>query len=116
MREIPESTGLLIHIYGPETHMTAMVPLALGLENFEDFPEFDDESHTTKKKKLDVLKENNNDDSQMDNTETPTIPKEHVNHIVENISASARCFVYGLQQRAIQGILDFDFMNSHYTI
>lgn len=42
MRECGNSTGLDIAIYGPETHATAIVPLALGLAKKEDFPEFDE--------------------------------------------------------------------------
>ena len=40
MRECSYSTGLPIHIYGPETHVTAIVPLALGIAKIDDFPEF----------------------------------------------------------------------------
>jgi hypothetical protein len=29
------------HLYGPETHITAVVPLALGLRDAADYPEFD---------------------------------------------------------------------------
>lgn len=31
-------------MYGPETHVTAIVPLALGLANPADYPEFDENS------------------------------------------------------------------------
>ena len=48
MRETANKTGLPIHIYGPETHVTAVVPLALGLASTDDFLEFDDERHQTK--------------------------------------------------------------------
>jgi hypothetical protein len=47
MRQCAYSTGLEIHIYGPETHATAVVPLALGLANRWDFPEFDDPRNLT---------------------------------------------------------------------
>jgi len=46
MRETMQETGLPIHIYGPETHITAIVPLALGMKKVEDFPEFDDPIHS----------------------------------------------------------------------
>ena len=54
LRECSNKTGLDIKIFGPETHITAVVPLALGLEKLQDFPQFDDPSHlepSTKKMK-----------------------------------------------------------------
>lgn len=48
MRACADSTGLPIHVYGPETHVTAIVPLALGLAKMDDFPEFDDPAHDQK--------------------------------------------------------------------
>ena len=45
MRQASNDAQLDVHIYGPETHITAVVPLALGLESPDNFPEFDDESH-----------------------------------------------------------------------
>ena len=37
----------------------------------------------------------------------PATPEDHT---IENFSSSTRCIVYGMQQRAVQGMLDFDFM------
>lgn len=31
MREVGASLGILIHVFGPETHMTAIVGMALGI-------------------------------------------------------------------------------------
>lgn len=107
MRECSNKTGLDIKIYGPETHITAVVPLALGLGDPDDYPEFDDESHHQKpaatkvstgmpKKKLHSFHRQ--------------IADHEADHKVENFTAKTRCVVYGLQARAIQGMLDFDFM------
>lgn len=108
MRECAYSTGLPIHIYGPETHVTAIVPLALGIAKIEDFPEFDDDSHdkkpSTKKAKT---SDGSGEISKMDELKAQKADHE-ANHKVENFSASTRCVVYGLQQRAVQGMLDFD--------
>ena len=109
MRETAETTGLSIHIYGPETHVTAIVPLALDLAKLEDFPEFDDESHTVKK----PLPATTTEGNAMDTGDHPLVPQtaeKDADHKVENFNASTRCFVYGLQHRAVQGMLDFDFM------
>ena len=36
MRELGGQIDLPIHVYGPETHMTAIVAMALGQEPIED--------------------------------------------------------------------------------
>lgn len=105
MRQASGDAGLDIHVYGPETHITAVVPLALGLEDLEKFPEFDDEAHLRKP-------------SSKPATGMPAKKKSfhrqvadhEADHKVENFTALTRCVVYGLQNRAVQGMLDFDFM------
>jgi ATP citrate (pro-S)-lyase len=112
MRECAHATGLQIHIYGPETHVTAIVPLALGIAKVEDFPEFDDDSHDKMPaaKKAKTSSDDNKDGAQKEELKAQKADHE-ANHNVENFSASTRCVVYGLQQRAVQGMLDFDFVS-----
>lgn len=108
MRNLAERSNLDIKIYGPETHITAIVPLALGLAKPEDFPEFDDEDahdggRPNKKRKASI------DQKQ----KPPFVPQEadhEADHKIENFTAMTRCVVYGLQNRAVQGMLDFDYM------
>ena len=38
MRITGDELGLPIHLYGPETHITAVVPLALGLRDPTGYP------------------------------------------------------------------------------
>ena len=130
------TTQLPIHIYGPETHITAIVPLALGLVNLVDFPEFDDESHTHTNTSIIFKKESNNDNNAETTTAVappplslPTITNINVrsqqkqqqhyentnnyvaeNKSIKNFTSLTRCVVYVLQHCAIQGMLDFDFM------
>lgn len=108
MRACAEETGLEIRIYGPETHITAVVPLALGLAKVEDFPEFDDEQHQERP----VKRIKSTDDVRTTTAEDlkPAAADHEANHQVENFTAKTRCVVYGLQHRAVQGMLDFDFM------
>jgi hypothetical protein len=35
MRDLGDSLGVPIHVFGPETHITAIVPMALGLAPIE---------------------------------------------------------------------------------
>jgi ATP citrate (pro-S)-lyase len=132
MRECARETGLEIHIYGPETHATAVVPLALGLAKVEDFPEFDDVTTTTattksatspsdkdqasKRRKIDSGDDGDHDmdDADEDGKQRATLQPQkadhEADHQVENFTALTRCVVYGLQHQAVQGMLDFDFM------
>ena len=135
LRECSNTTGLDIKIYGPETHITAVVPLALGLEDIEDFPQFDDPSHLHKKelamsaasraassKKAAAAKKSDDDDAAASASASAAnnmkriqsfhgqIADHEADHSVENFTAKTRCVVYGLMPVAVQGMLDFDFM------
>jgi ATP citrate (pro-S)-lyase len=103
MRETQLDTGLPIHIYGPETHITAIVPLALGLAKIEEFPEFDDERHQMKTTKLvfsrkscnalnDLAKE---EEKEIVSKKRSASVMEQADITVENFTAGTRCFVYG---------------------
>jgi hypothetical protein len=48
MQESANSTGLPIQIYGPEIRIMAVVVLALGLVNQDDFSELDNKQHQQK--------------------------------------------------------------------
>mmetsp|Transcript_1642 Transcript_1642/g.1733 ORF Transcript_1642/g.1733 Transcript_1642/m.1733 type:complete len:1088 (-) Transcript_1642:533-3796(-) len=110
MRDTSISTGLNIHIYGPETHVTAVVPLALGIAKLEDFPEFDDDFHTQNVKPLRRVESAIDVDNMPHSVEPVELENDEADHKIENFTATTRCVVYGLQQRAVQGMLDFDFM------
>ena len=107
MRQTANSTGLPMHIYGSETGITAIVPLALGLANIDDFPEFDDERH---QQKVNAKKAASSDGRERRGTLQPQVADHEADHKVENFTAATRCVVYGLQHRAVQGMLDFDYM------
>ena len=125
MRECSHRTGLEMHIYGPETHATAVVPLALGLAKLEDFPEFDDPVHQSKMPAVasssnlvaagrpSKRAKTNEEEDDRKPSALPLQPQKadhEADHSVENFTALTRCVVYGLQNRAVQGMLDFDFM------
>lgn len=106
MRQASNDAGLDIHIYGPETHITAVVPLALGLENPENFPEFDNESHFTKP----IAEKSSTGMPPKKKSFHRQVADHEADHKVENFTAMTRCIVYGLQHRAVQGMLDFDYI------
>jgi ATP citrate (pro-S)-lyase len=127
MRECARKTGLDIRIYGPESHVTAIVPLALGLAKIEDYAEFDSgtngkplgpavsepSSPVTKRSRNSSDKPSaaEDEDSKPAGSFVPAKEADHeADHQVENFTAMTRCVVYGLQQQAVQGMLDFDHM------
>ena len=131
MRLLGENLGVPIRVFGPDTHITEIVPLALGID-------------TTKNKTnigLDGLKS-----VQPDTPPAQVAPAYEPNDTVGSIhadgertqpsdllvhfdnragptsrpsykpfDASTRSFVYGLQPRAIQGMLDFDYSCGRQT-
>ena len=125
MRLLGESLGVESKVYGPDTHITAIVPLALGIQAKPKNP-----AHSI--------------------PPTPAVPGSPKGHVVAGgaqtpapavgtisadgqrvqandqivhfdttgktsrpwfrpFDATTRSFVYGLQPRAIQGMLDFDY-------
>jgi len=120
MRLLGESLGVPIKVYGPETHITQIVPLALGVRRETKStapsipptsPPSPTPSHTAAP------------DSPAVGTIRADGGRSHANdHIVRfetstsynrpsyrPFDSTTRSFVYGLQPRAIQGMLDFDY-------
>jgi ATP citrate (pro-S)-lyase len=129
MRITGEQLGLPIHLYGPETHITAVVPLALGLRSAADYPEFD--SSSDNRGVLAAVRKADDADGETSGAKTasaapaaapeaapaaPAAPEASVavhssaQHAVSNFTPETRAIVYGLQTVAVQGMLDFDFM------
>jgi ATP citrate (pro-S)-lyase len=106
MRATGDALGLSIHLYGPETHITAVVPLALGLRSAADYPEFD--AALDDRNMMQATKRSDGED-----TPPPAIVETTVStstHAVSDMTPETRSIVYGLQIGAVQGMLDFDFM------
>jgi ATP citrate (pro-S)-lyase len=111
MRITADTLELPMHLYGPETHMTAVVPLALGLRDPLDYPEFD--AAQDNRNMLAATKSSNN----LEAIEAAEPKADEAAHVraggidsLGGITADTRCIVYGLQTVAVQGMLDFDFM------
>ncbi|KAJ7031094.1 ATP citrate lyase isoform 2 [Mycena alexandri] len=124
MRLLGEGLGVPIKVYGPDTHITDIVPIALGIDLSKKAIPVPTTGTTTPSPAgtaVDV----------QDTTASPTVgtihpsgsrtqPDDQIVHF-ENASApgtrpayrpfdaTTRSFVYGLQPRAIQGMLDFDY-------
>lgn len=125
MRLLGEDLGVEIQVFGPETHITDVVPLALGLKSTEDLnlattaqrdlpsgtvtpgaPSSSEPARTTGA--LDIQ------------TGARAQPQDQIVHFAPTADGAkrpdflpfdetTRALVFGLQPRAIQGMLDFDF-------
>ncbi|KAI9318054.1 citrate synthase-like protein [Dichotomocladium elegans] len=130
MRQLGETLGVEIQVFGPETHITEIVPLALlgqssGLAHssntgssgnlFQDQIFGTDSGATTpaapRSPKLKVV--NDNDDSTSDARGRMEYFKNagaQTSEWYRPFTSRTRAIVYGMQPRAVQGMLDFDFM------
>ncbi|KAK7451079.1 ATP citrate lyase subunit 1 [Stygiomarasmius scandens] len=122
MRLLGESLGVPIKVYGPETHITEIVPLALGVAG-----------KTAPPKSIPATSANTPPEAAVEVSPAPehssvgaihpsgerTQPGDQIVHFDTDkphsrpsyrpFDANTRSFVYGLQPRAIQGMLDFDY-------
>jgi ATP citrate (pro-S)-lyase len=102
MKVCSDKMGLNIKLYGPETHITAVVPMALGL--LAPLPEADLTQPAPP-----PVRELIKDVKKKAPVPNPAPPPGYKQTIV-TASPATTAIVYGLQNRAIQGMLDFDFM------
>ncbi|KAF8931079.1 citrate synthase [Dissophora ornata] len=128
MRQLGESLGVEIQVFGPETHITEIVPLALTGKSSDNL--------ATNNGNLNGASSGNLLQDQLlgsnVNTPAPTTPssragtpppQERMTYFTDAESkrpaghdnnvpftAHTRSFIYGMQPRAVQGMLDFDFI------
>ncbi|CAF1206356.1 unnamed protein product [Adineta ricciae] len=151
MREVGASLGIPIHVFGPETHMTAIVGMALGkrpiappehaelttanflLPTSVNIPIRDMSEHTTKfdeerkrlnkSTSLDQESAMKSDDSNTATNASSTTSK--VNDDIRGLnlarplfSNTTKAIVWGMQTKAVQGMLDFDHVcrRSHPSV
>jgi ATP citrate (pro-S)-lyase len=121
IRLLGESLGVPIKVYGPETHITLIVPLALGVrhETKSTAPSIPPTSPPSPSPSQAAAPS----DSPTVGTIQPDGGRFHANDQIVRFEAgtshtrpayrpfdsTTRSFVYGLQPRAIQGMLDFDY-------
>ncbi|KAA1084008.1 citrate synthase [Puccinia graminis f. sp. tritici] len=122
MRLIGETLGIEIQVFGPDTHISSIVPMALGISKPMSNGVHSGPNGTT----------NHNTAPEVKSVASPTapesfaatvVPESREEHGVVSFAQGApaerpwfrpfdettRGLVYGLQPRAIQGMLDFDF-------
>uniref|UniRef100_A0A8C4RAF2 ATP citrate synthase n=1 Tax=Eptatretus burgeri TaxID=7764 RepID=A0A8C4RAF2_EPTBU len=105
MREVGHTTGIPIHVFGTETHMTAIVGMALGLRPIPD------------RLPTDVHTANFLLNSSTNSNVSHSQDLQH--HLIDVagkqtplFSPSTKSILWGMQSRAVQGMLDFDYICS----
>ncbi|KAF7331562.1 ATP citrate lyase isoform 2 [Mycena kentingensis (nom. inval.)] len=123
MRLLGESLGVPIKVYGPDTHITDIVPIALGIDLTKKPVTQPNTGATTPVVPTSVQVPPSADSSAVGTIHPDgerTQPNDQIVHFdTETTSGSrpayrpfddtTRSFVFGLQPRAIQGMLDFDY-------
>ncbi|CAD5234806.1 unnamed protein product [Bursaphelenchus xylophilus] len=127
MKEAGQKVGIPIHVFGPETHMTAIVGAALGVR---PLPEV---AHAPKTTGTFLLQPGTNtagmvrtpETSQLSTNEltgqsTQTAALNTANATLSNVQGrlsalfdqNTKAIIWGQQTKAIQGMLDFDYVCS----
>jgi len=96
-----DKLGLNIKVYGPETHITAVVPMALGLIAPLPEPDLSEACGPPVRKMVP-------NPGSKPSTQKPLPPA--TKHTIVTATPETTSIVYGMQNRAVQGMLDFDFM------
>ncbi|UZJ53572.1 hypothetical protein CBS101457_002892 [Exobasidium rhododendri] len=126
MRLLGEDLGVEIQVFGPETHITDIVPLALGIKTTADLeiakPSIASGATTPHKGQSNGSSSSEQKPTGSVDTETGARiqpqdsivhfdPATGITHRPDHLpfDENTRSLVYGLQPRAIQGMLDFDF-------
>ncbi|XP_012944404.1 ATP-citrate synthase isoform X2 [Aplysia californica] len=127
MRELGNRLGLPIHVFGPETHMTAIVSMALGKRDIPTTPKalpttanflLPASANQGRQPSPSSSRRNSQDKGTPSSKTAATSPPSGVNGGSASpaeynlFSASTECIVWGMQQRAVQGMLDFDYVCS----
>ncbi|XP_042203092.1 ATP-citrate synthase-like isoform X2 [Homarus americanus] len=130
MREVGKTLGIPVHVFGNETHMTAIVSMALGKRPIPKEPTV--ESHTANfllpggqntagpPAEISYLKEmfptnrkrqSPRPERKMDHdTEVPPVSSKRDS--TQLFHKETKAIIWGMQTRAVQGMLDFDFVCS----
>ncbi len=123
MRLLGESLGVEIQVFGPETHITDIVPLALGVQKPAHAPQPTVESVVAAAKKANAnagasapeehtvgaVHADGSREQPSDNIVRFEATDAHTRPFYRPFDETTRSLVFGLQPRAIQGMLDFDF-------
>jgi len=109
MREVGQNLGIPLFVFGPETHMTAIVGMALGKR---EVPlEMPSKDTTTANFLLPgSAGKSGADDVSPSVTVPASPPAQPPTSNASLFSKTSRAIIWGLQSRAVQGMMDFDYV------
>ncbi|XP_043280859.1 ATP-citrate synthase [Venturia canescens] len=117
IREVGRRLGIPMHVFGPETHMTAICGMALGKKPIPD-PEAQEFSTANflLPSGQDVGPTSPSSSGQASSSEEPKYAPVKSQDSADSpgirqlFSKQTRSIIWGMQTRAVQGMLDFDFV------
>ncbi|XP_075767675.1 ATP-citrate synthase isoform X1 [Pelodiscus sinensis] len=130
MGEVGKTTGIPIHVFGTETHMTAIVGMALGQRPIPNQPptaahtanfllNASGSSSTPAPSRTASFSESKPDEIAPAKKAKPTTPPDSApasrpvqGKATTLFSRHTKAIVWGMQTRAVQGMLDFDYICS----
>ncbi|XP_063314961.1 ATP-citrate synthase isoform X1 [Pelobates fuscus] len=130
MGEVGKTTGIPIHVFGTETHMTAIVGMALGHRPIPNQPptaahtanfllNASGSSSTPAPSRTASFSESKQEDITPAKKSKPAIPSDSAPvhgptkaKATTLFSRHTKSIVWGMQTRAVQGMLDFDYVCS----
>ncbi|NXS47748.1 ACLY synthase, partial [Balaeniceps rex] len=124
MGEVGKTTGIPIHVFGTETHMTAIVGMALGHRPIPNQPpaaahtanfllNASGSPSTPAPSRTASFSESKSDDIAPAKKAKPTVPLgKSTGKATTLFSRHTKAIIWGMQTRAVQGMLDFDYICS----
>ena len=122
MRDLGNSLGIPLHVFGPETHMTAIVAMAMNKREVPDLP--NEPSATTANFLLptsesDAGKPGNGSNGSGNSSGPASLNGPSATEVGTNekggepslFTSKTRVIIWGLQTRAVQSMLDFDYVS-----
>ncbi|KAK7508656.1 hypothetical protein BaRGS_00000222 [Batillaria attramentaria] len=125
MRELGSSLGVPIHVFGPETHMTAIVSMALGKRDIPSnpralpttanflLPGSTQSPGSSRRGSADIGNSKATvagSGVSVTQASAPTVSGEGTPDAL--FTSSTKAIIWGMQARAVQGMLDFDYVCS----
>nr|AYV89154.1 ATP-citrate synthase [Tetranychus truncatus] len=126
IREVGNTLGIPVHVFGPETHMTAIVAMAMGKREIPQMPQ---PNVTTanfllpggmmqgnNSGMMNAAKQANSGVSANGLTSTSESAPTSLTYSEKSLfTPTTKAIVWGMQNRAVQSMLDFDFVCSRKT-
>ncbi|KAJ3378735.1 citrate synthase [Lobulomyces angularis] len=123
IRDVAESLSLDMQVFGPEMFVTGIVPLALAGDS-KGIDMVESKSNQSRGNSLmdlsspnstpsvsnNAQNKNAKDQSPVSTVSRPITSPTSPNLSTDTFHNETRSFIYGMQPRAIQGMLDFDYM------